>query len=435
MRLNQKEYMGLYYPTHYLLIGNFNKTDLESEENHNIELSKTMLHETIHFLQDFSLYGLINCISRYAVLNEYIKYYQQQNILEYISIKELNVNISAQDDVQRTISGDYNKEKSLHKDQINGLGIRKVPYNRDYFNYSCDEIDDEIILIENYGIQIIEVFDKKDDKEVFSFQAIDVMESMANLIETLVYPDKNDTSKVLHIPYNSAEIITEIVYPEIGNAKENIVALCIQSLFTMNPPYYFYEALCTMKDACFLPSSPLDILTFFKTQKCEDGSTYLDQYRIYSDKYSAFIKNYLYKPLADTLLTCLSRFNSRIIENLNFLIDGLLNKTHEEKVDYYVGLGREISMPLYLFNDYVGGSKEMIDDLHAQPSMYYVYYYISNLLICNNKDRCKFRGRTSNGISICKYESDCCDDRPWENDFCIISLIWKSWSLPKIVNI
>ncbi len=92
--------------------------------------------------------------------------------------------------------------------------------------------------------------------ESFEFGALCIVESMAYIMETECYPNAPPSPD---LPYRAAEKLVELIYPELGADRLNVLALCDASLAAFHPGQIFYDVLLTIRNQPALVNSPEDI--------------------------------------------------------------------------------------------------------------------------------------------------------------------------------
>ena len=233
---------GFYQSSYFFMWLNFDGQNQESL-NRDLDFRKTILHESIHFVQDFSLYGLSHIDSKNQILRSILIRCQRQKRItipiipsEYMcEIDYINKNI-----INMTHNNPNNPSK-IYKNKLNYFEIRTSNYT-EYNEYAKDEEKKKM----NYGnIDYVTIINHVTKKQMY-LCALDIIESMASLIEQGVYSKAPNNRLYYNLPYDSAELIVDLVYPEFGTKKANIVGLCEYALCTFNPGYEFYQALTIM---------------------------------------------------------------------------------------------------------------------------------------------------------------------------------------------
>ena len=218
----------------------FPKSRLPLYELSESDLS-VFVHEYIHFLQDISSYCLLNNAYYYS---EYL--HTAVNYIYKIKGKYFEIplwmprnhcNVEANNFINQTCFGS--------NDEIGDLFITRIKTQSHPFPYrgvGLDCIDKRILVTAPY-------------KEVH-FGYLAIMESMAYLLESMI---SHPSSSPYDYPYKAAPMVVEHLYPEFGNDKQNVLALCDVSLQYSNPGNVFIGMLEQMKERHWLPTKPEDV--------------------------------------------------------------------------------------------------------------------------------------------------------------------------------
>ena len=198
------------------------------------ELFSTFLHEYIHFLQNITTtFGLFQT-------SFYINY-----------IKDLNKS------VLQDASNHFNTPVILNDDFYSNTNLRLLNLycgeNNpiDYIKYDSYK-EETIEFIDNDGNKFypwkckIFYYDKKGNYRNFHFGATCIKEYIAHAIQSdyqlnISHPD---------VPYLVAELIIQKEYPEIGNNKRMMIALCDVSLMAYDPARQFLSILKLLQNYC-----------------------------------------------------------------------------------------------------------------------------------------------------------------------------------------
>jgi len=129
------------------------------------------------------------------------------------------------------------------------------------FHYHYKTFDNVALLdgIKQVPKVVIEYLTNCGDKRDFEFGSICVMESMAYILERCCYPN---ASRSPDIPYSSAEMLVELIYPDFGKNPLNILALCDASMQSFNPGTFLYDTLLEIEKAKKQFAKPEDVYTF-----------------------------------------------------------------------------------------------------------------------------------------------------------------------------
>ncbi len=226
-----------------------NKT---SPENIDLVLElETIIHEYIHFLQDIStVYGLTNTakISK-EIAFVYDKYHSSTETV-----------------VTTPISFDYDSEteKAINEDLFQ---LYFAHMSKEQKNLRLPKHLNIVIKNEKNGIipgyeEVPEyniVFSNKNYNKEIPFGAFAIMESMANLLERYIFP-KEENNYIM--PYDTAYVVANHIFPEFSTNPGAIFALCDASLMYYHSAEVFINALYMMRKMDFNYTSYNDIYTF-----------------------------------------------------------------------------------------------------------------------------------------------------------------------------
>lgn len=211
-------------------------------------------HEYIHFLQDISTYvGLNNAYVYSEQIHGYVSYIYNFPKGEFsipVILPSNYGNIDLNKFVNTKCIGDFNEQNNFFLTKIKKRYI-KVPYGNPYVKYLT-----QIILVPAKGSKV-------------EFGARAIMESMAYLMERMITVGSTTPSD---FPYLSAEMVVNEIYPEFGNDKLRIIALCDCSLQFSEPGKIFVQSLEIFKREGFLPKDPNVVIDhFYKTPFNQTG--------------------------------------------------------------------------------------------------------------------------------------------------------------------
>lgn len=408
--------LGLYCPSFYFIELNTDYDFINSDNNRNAQRFGVLLHEYIHFLQDITTtYGQANfsaTIERFMafVYKSYIQ--TNANIKVPIKLDEFE-NAETNHDLFSLYRGD-NNEIYLHK--ILSMEIHTKPNGL-------------IETYENAGEIIVYIKTNKEESIEYRLGALGIMESMAHLIETHIYPQNEG---IYHLPYNICEIVAEELYPQLLSCKANLVALCDVSLMYYHPGEIFYCLLVKMKSDCFIPKNIEDIYEYaYKTI----GPEYLP---IFADCHTRSKENINELFKINSLHEGLNKWANDLFDQASYIrtnnkifISKIMELETEEAIQYALDLMSKFGIPLLIDkrgNTYNGVNKKYIDvDLTIFRAVYALYYIFSDFEFgCNMQTICS-------NIPGKKIIDERCKLRPWEKcsdkELCPFAQLWKKWGL------
>lgn len=210
----------------------------------------TFLHEYIHFLQDITTtHGLFNIITEV----DFIKLFNSK--LQPTNVPSINVPFSSMPEDRNThLNFEMRKiwiGAGQHRSCTGEFGVFNEITNLTSFDGKNTYPLNRIIM--QWG-------NTQDGGIKYSFGSYCISESMAYEIEQVIYPNVLPPSPQL--PYSSARIIADKLYPNFSNNVENLIALCDASLMYNDPGTVFYNTLVKMEGTGYFPTIPEDIYEY-----------------------------------------------------------------------------------------------------------------------------------------------------------------------------
>ena len=201
------------------------------------------LHEYCHFIQDVTTnYGLSNLCTTV----DYMKFVNNH----VINLPKGNFSVpvlpiqNAPDNVHANLELFSIYNGSGEDDYVTLTGHRKlnatVQSNSNNLNVPYIEVD--------YAVNGI--------ASTFEFGALCIVENMAYIIESECYPSCPPSPD---LPYIAAEKLVDLIYPQIGNDRLNVLALCDASLKHPNPGPFFYDTLLRIQANNITINQPEDV--------------------------------------------------------------------------------------------------------------------------------------------------------------------------------
>ena len=228
MRQKRNTTLGFYSPT-FLRMHVGTKKDLRYVNKLNDDFVESVyLHEYIHFIQDISTnYGLSNI----CIIVDYMKF--ANNDIIKLPIGEFSVPVlpiqNAPDNVYANLELANIYNGTGEDDTVNLVSHRKLSTN-------VSTISGTLV------VPYIEVdyTDSFAQSHSFEFGALSIVESMAYIIESECYINCPSSPE---LPYKSAEKLVDLIFPQFGHDRLNVLALCDASLMAVNPGSFFYDTL------------------------------------------------------------------------------------------------------------------------------------------------------------------------------------------------
>lgn len=425
MTLKLKRELGSYMPSFFTMKLSFpfpsGAMPYERLDEKNLSV---FTHEYIHFLQDLSTFvGLNNAYVYSECIHGFVThiYTKPKGLFEVpITLPYNYGNI----DLNKFI----NIESIGTIDEINNFFLIRIKKRLSKIHYDNPFVKNftNIILVSAKG-----------DNVVFGSRAI--MESMAYIIESSI---SIGSVAAQDYPYHAAEMVVDQIYPEFGEDKLRIIALCDMSLQFSEAGKIFVQTLETFKKNCFLPENANDIIDYFYENQCvQMGQNQKIDYGLLNmglmvgERLKLYLNDRHFKPFHNVIHKLIGfgineRLTNRyfmldIVRN-GYILDNPLMKMYIQKVgtpiivdsneDYWIvpPIGRSI-------NDYW---------LEYFPAIEQIYKCLGEGQdICEMYSWCEKSKQTA--------EDDRCVNEPWSRCrdayLCPYAMLWRHWNLSEYI--
>lgn len=411
--------LGLYLPSFFCIELNI-PFDFEKLENNNSGQMSTFIHEYIHYIQDVTTtYG-------------YINFYHYMSLIEV----GLNKVATSKEKLVKVPISYENIENAEERDLQMSIFAGDSKYLSDCFIDSilCEQED------------LYELFDNSENRDIcrnielhyhshgkynekYNFGSMCIMESMAYLIESHIFPEQIRCNE---FPYNTCEAICNNIYPKFGNNKRNIVALCDVSLMTTHPGYTFCLLLWYMNRNEVLPQDDEEIyelaLRYLKPNYMKDE---FDLWR------KDIIKkiDYLY-PINDETTGEINKYFNNIIHEAEIIrkndygfFTRVMNMESNKAIEYiFKNYIKKFTLPVIRdkYSNVYMYSNEKLDLtlILASRALYEVFYNPKCEFKCYMYEICKKTNLLTNNN---------CLSSPWNmvnnNALCPFAYFWYRFSL------
>jgi hypothetical protein len=408
----QNQVLGFYLPNFFRLhIGISNPIDnLNKLSDRDFSV---FLHEYIHFLQNITtFYGLNNI----HVSVEYMKY--ANNKIRSDNNSKFSIPIIPDDANSYNLKlNRYLLDFTYGDNGDEGTRIKEIT------NYS---ILNDTIPINNAPIKTIEYVyvefkDNTNNDNCFAFGAGCIMESMAYLMETLTC---KDYALSPNLPYETATLLAEFIYPEFANNKLNILALCDISLNCSNPGVYFVKVIEEWKRQNKTPS-PQDLYNEcirLNPNICQclnniANTAKLQMHDYFKDKYFKSINDWI-----DAVIGSAINLRKR---NPSFILDIANGDIRTNST--FCKIFTEIGTPVLTNNSGFIGFYH--PNNNNQAGNFFAISQIHKLFYTGTFDGCELKN-----FNCCSPIIDCrCAKSPWkrcaDKNLCPFALFWHHWGL------
>lgn len=410
--------MPSFFRMHVSTIEPINKLENLTKEDFAV-----FFHEYIHFIQDISTYyGLFNADAvcsymRFAnnhVINNGSKHFNvpiepDPNNIDFVFLKNTIIKITYGDVASSSVS----KIIDIHES--------KLPLN-----------------LPNCTIAHLDVFDieftnANGEDNFYTFGAGCIMESMAYTLEMLTCKGH---SKSPDLPYTSAELVAQFLYPAFCNNPLNVLALCDVSLGTSNPSNYFVSTLKEWRDKSVIPSKPEDLYDEFRSKQfirnggaiadADDelvriaSSTIIEIGKYFNMEHFDPIKRWV----AFTIIAAIEHRSNHPYFILDFAKQDPLSS------GYFKYFFNKIGTPLITNDRNAGTTFPGIQDA-VDLSVFWAISQIQEFFL-GKLGPCKLFGFCNKPESEPETD-DRCHINPWsrstDKDLCPFALFWKHWAL------
>lgn len=419
------EISGFYQPSFFRLHIE-TKNSIKDVNNLNDSDFSTFIHEYVHFIQDTTTYYGLNNIN-YNV--EYLRYANNSITGQEATSFSVPIYPKLDNSDNVLLNGHICKLTFGDTDEI-----RNVKEIKSY-SYSKLPIGIPNSLINEIDVIDVESIDNLNNDHYFSFGAGCIMESMAYLFEKITC---SNYSKSPDIPYNSAELIVEHIFPEFGKDKLNILALCDVSLNISNPAKYFILKLEEYKKNNYVPLKAEDLYTEFLNTAITLNNIHSDSfqtnYNLLSNTVKSQLKGYFNDSHFDTLKEWIDQVfditKAYRINNPSFIIDLARGKMKEN--NYFKRFFNEVGTPLMTnIKNELRFYHPLANTKQIEIGYFWAISQINNVFWGTSRN-CEMKEMCNQPISNTKTDLRC-DTEPWkrcnDKDLCPFALVWRHWKL------
>lgn len=227
------------------------------------------IHEYIHFLQAITTFYGLNHI------HITVEYFKKALNTIYPTNGQFKVPIPPDILPQDNVFFNWRIFKLTQGDHIDSISnVKEIKA----IDPTEDEIDDKCVVSKIRSV-LLTVEDSNGEENPYTFGAVCIMESMAYMLEQYLSPEGVEKSPDL--PYNSAMLVAQAIYPNFAKDQLNILALCDLSLLSSNPGNFFVQTLVEWKKTNKIPKNPDELYEHFYNHKWtvtekNDGNLLID---------------------------------------------------------------------------------------------------------------------------------------------------------------
>ncbi len=399
-------------------------TDIFALSNYHLAI---YFHEYIHFIQDISTtYGLMNA----CIIVDYLKL-ACNKVLNSNSdsfLTPILPEAKAADNVQLNL--ELRKIYLGSTKELNGITVHSV--KKLFSTVDFPNTPRKVPCIQ------VEYKETSHSINHFLFGAYYLMESMAYIAESLIFPNHDSAHQ---IPYFAAELLAGEIYPPLTRNRLNILALCDVSLCTFHPGEFFFDMLIKIKSENWLPSKPRDIYRYCnKGENCYKSSVNLQNLLLNTSKEAI-------KQLTDYFSSDTFKDHKKWIEytlnkavniRLSFpsFIADIIKTGHLQKNKNFINLFTKLGTPMV--TNAAGEAtfySPIQDKYNLRPDLLWIINQIFKIFAgsqkkCDLKTSCQTSCKEQQIPDVTDFN---CDNSPWEkakiDPLCAFGQIWTMWGL------
>ena len=419
MRKKLSTTLGFYSPSFLRMHVGTRKSLLNLNTLNDDFAESVYLHEYCHFIQDITTtYGLSNiCITvdyMKFVNNHVINLPKGDFTVPFQLIPNAPDNVYANLELAKIYNGDGDE------DTVTLTGHRKLQTNVQSNS-------------NNLTVPYIEVYYTTSSRSCVSFEfgALCIVENMAYIIESECYPN---CSPPPDLPYLSAEKLVDLIFPQFGQDRLNVLALCDASLKTPQPGPFFYDTLLRIQANNIPINKPEDVYQICNQATINfNGATTFNALlsKICSDaiaQIQGYFNDSRFQPLKDWLENMIKEAVNFRLQNETFPVDIARNGKIASNSTLAVFM-RNVGTPL-VTNEI--GETTLSDPRPNPTTPNYSNIWAINqihLVFWGCQKHCELVGLCcSSGVNIDMR----CTNEPWERNLelnCAFGQMWRHWGL------
>jgi hypothetical protein len=313
----------------------------------------------------------------------------------------------------------------------------KIPESSTIVKIEVEECDSDVYLPEpnNKYLRFVKLSyeAKNGEKKDVNFGGFCIMESMAHIAQNLICKTSHNV-----VPYQTAKLVANEIYDEIGKNDLFVFALCDACLMTYQPGVTFLRVLKVMKDEQFVPRNEYAVFDFVFKFTLE-GIPLLSHFSWLSGFANLQLLGYFTTPLFNNekiwIDSLLKNAHKLRVKNPYFLIE-LINDgpiSHSKIMELVSSIGTPL-----MFNSKGESWFTPPAECHAleiHPDRLSAIFEIFRLFEfgraeCGLTDYCNLHG-TEIVDERCDYPWERCNDAK----LCAYGAQWKTWKLTEFTPI
>lgn len=397
----------------------------------------TFLHEYIHFLQDITTtHGLFNIITEV----EFIKLFNSK--LQPSGVSSINVPFSS-------LPADGNTHLNLEMRKIwVGAGEHKNCTGEfSVFNEISEmtSLDGQVTYPLN---KIIMQWKNSEDRIIrYSFGSYCINESMAYEIEQIIYP--NVLADSPQLPYLSARLVADEIYPSFTNNIENLIALCDASLMYNDAGKVFYDILIQMEATGYYPIIPEDVYEYVYTHIKFNYQNIINPLELFNytshlanTQLSDYFRSDLFKSNKIWIPNTLSAAQSLRHEIPSFILDLVRCGDIRDNI-VFKSIKRKVGTPIIVNNNFEMFFENILNGYgyEIEPQYFWIFEDFKKLItkkwtelktpnLCGLKSFCDSSCQEQGIETFTDYR---CHNQPWTRSddpdpyLCWFGAAWKAW--------
>ena len=397
---------GHYLPSFFIIQLDTNIDPLQFNKNN---LTHTIVHEFVHFIQDTSTcYGLTNISATYA------RAFNFYNIPD----KEIKLPYQFIGNVRNELINRRLFKKYFNRTKIDISTPPKEPLIKPEFpiNNINVKITSKKGKIKDFYHTVLTFFitiwmSKSPVKRLYNFGSHAIMEGMAAAIEDKLYPPSVPKSCNC-APYDLPKAVIKSIYPDMENDNAFLVALCDASLMYYNSAEIFIKILRKMKREEFSYSNLNEIYEYCFNYLKPDNKNVKDFFIENVNNAKSAINNMVNAPrpeyyqARDWIIDIIEDYKNLRLNDFSFL-SIIMTLPQQQALQEMRNLTNRKSSPFIVNNEIKFGAFGTITQTQKDYGFYWFNLYrMYDFLFESKAVMCPF-------WDYCGHRDGVCEDKPW----------------------